>query len=202
MSHFHNSIDSPLSLSWFTSSPCWPLPRHSLCGTRHPSLSPRHNDERHSLCPAFPTSPGPCPSPLLTSMTHPLLPPIHTPDLCGGEGSGRRLDGARVLEPALFPATHIPVLCGDGDEALIMIKYGVKWEGLHLEPLWVGTMCTPNTKGDVLFCKRAAARDEGGEGEDKSHDAESCEQCRNGGGLGVFPFITRTAPTPTFLPNT
>ena len=43
--------------------------------------------------------------------------------------------------------------------ALIVMKYDVKLEGPYPEPLWSGISLMPNPKGEVLFRKRAAARD-------------------------------------------
>ena len=43
--------------------------------------------------------------------------------------------------------------------ALIVMNYDVKLEGPHPEPVWFMTSCIPNPKGEVLFRKRAAARD-------------------------------------------
>jgi len=43
--------------------------------------------------------------------------------------------------------------------ALVVMKYDVKLEGLHPEPLRVLRSCMPNPKGEVLFRERPAARD-------------------------------------------
>jgi len=43
--------------------------------------------------------------------------------------------------------------------ALIVMKYDVKLDGPHPEPLWIVALSIPSPKGEVLFRKRAAARD-------------------------------------------
>jgi cytochrome P450 len=83
------------------------------------------------------------------------------------EGAGRKVDmtatstdflpfghGRHACPGRFFVAAELKLML-----ALIVMKYDVKLEGPHPEPVWVMTSCLPNPKGEVLFRKRAAARD-------------------------------------------
>ena len=82
-------------------------------------------------------------------------------------GTGRKVDmtathtdflpfghGRHACPGRFFAAAELKLML-----ALIVMKYDVKLEGPHPENSWVVTTCFPNPKGEVLFRKRAAARD-------------------------------------------
>ena len=82
------------------------------------------------------------------------------------EGSGRKLNmtatstdflpfghGRHACPGRFFAAMELKLML-----ALVVMKYEVKLDGPHPKNLWVGTACIPNPKGEVLFRKRAAAR--------------------------------------------
>jgi len=83
------------------------------------------------------------------------------------ESTGRKVDmtatsidflafghGRHACPGRFFAATELKLML-----ALVVMKYDVKLDGPHPENLWVVTSCVPNPKGEVLFRKRAAARD-------------------------------------------
>ena len=92
--------------------------------------------------------------------------PFRFADKVKKESTGRKVDltatstdfllfghGRHACPGRFFAATELKLML-----ALIVMKYDVKLEGPHPQPLWVRTACMPNPKGEVLFRKRAAAR--------------------------------------------
>ena len=93
--------------------------------------------------------------------------PFRFVDMAKQEGTGRKVDisatstdflsfghGRHGCPGRFFAAAELKLML-----ALVVMKYDVKLEGPHPENLWVVTACVPNPKGEVLFRKRAAARD-------------------------------------------
>ena len=62
--------------------------------------------------------------------------------------------GRHVCPGRFFAAMELKMML-----ALIVMNYDVKLEGPHPENVWIVTSCMPNPKGEVLFRRRAAARD-------------------------------------------
>ena len=93
--------------------------------------------------------------------------PFRFVDMANKESTGRKIDmtatstdfrafghGRHACPGRFFAATELKLTL-----ALVVMKYDVKLEGPHPEPLMVQTWCMPNPKGEVLFRKRAAVRD-------------------------------------------
>ena len=92
--------------------------------------------------------------------------PFRFVDRAKAESTGRKVDmtatsadflafghGRHACPGRFFAATELKLML-----ALVVMKYDVKLESTHPEPLWIVTSCMPNPKGEVLFRKRAAAR--------------------------------------------
>ena len=93
--------------------------------------------------------------------------PFRFVDKAKKEGTGRKVDvtaattdfllfgyGRHACPGRFFAVAELKLMV-----ALILMKYDVKLEGPHPEPVWVVTTSMPNRKVELLFRKRAAARD-------------------------------------------
>jgi len=93
--------------------------------------------------------------------------PFRFVDKAKKESTGRKVDmtatstdflsfghGRHACPGRFFAAAELKLML-----ALVVMRYDVKLEGPHPEPLWDVTVCVPNPKGEVLFRKRATAQD-------------------------------------------